>query len=217
MKFAVIEDLAMILPIPVRRNTLEKGVRFINLEKYPAFFSEMEFGFGAVPQGAYGVGSGAGAFDAAKLKVADVGSFEASFVPKLSDFSRLDERFRLPAGTWEKLPQYENFGFAVFKLKKSHSRIHPIAFEFPRANRNQIFFPTVHIHDGEVNDTAEFDHLLYAQFDFNQGIDIVEWTESHRPVGMFMDVSRCAGLMKKNAHVYKRVIKGQHKNEDVVI
>src|SRR5262245_38224377 len=32
------EDLAMILPIPVPKNTDEEAVKFINLEKYPDFF-----------------------------------------------------------------------------------------------------------------------------------------------------------------------------------
>jgi hypothetical protein len=37
--------------------------------------------------------------------VREVGSFEASYVPKIADFSRLDERFRLPVAVWKKLPQ----------------------------------------------------------------------------------------------------------------
>ena len=55
------------------------------------------------------------------LRVHDVGLFEASFVPTLADFERLDPRFRLSPGVWEQLPQYRDWGFAVFKLKKIRS------------------------------------------------------------------------------------------------
>src|SRR5438309_7231570 len=39
------EDLAMILPIPVPKDSKENAVRFINLEEYPKFFSELRAGF----------------------------------------------------------------------------------------------------------------------------------------------------------------------------
>ena len=39
------EDLAMILPIPVPKNSKEDAVKFINLEKYPNFFDDMRAGF----------------------------------------------------------------------------------------------------------------------------------------------------------------------------
>src|ERR1041384_5622849 len=43
------EDLAMVLPIPVRKGSDEAAVRFINLEKYPEFFSALESGIPKVP------------------------------------------------------------------------------------------------------------------------------------------------------------------------
>ena len=39
------EDLAMILPIPVPKESKDDAVRFINLEKYPEFFQDMNKGF----------------------------------------------------------------------------------------------------------------------------------------------------------------------------
>jgi len=137
--------------------------------------------------------------------------------PKNNDFSRLDERFRLPPGTWDHIPQYKNFGFAVFKLKKDQRTIHPIAFEFPRVDRMQLFFPTVHIHDGKVHDEAEFDHTLYAQFRMGHEVLKLDWTESRQPAGLFMSVNKCEGLVLKHEHVYKTIIKGNHKNEDIVV
>src|ERR1051325_5229800 len=38
-------SLAMVLPIPVKKGADEKAVRFINLEKYPNFFGDLDAGF----------------------------------------------------------------------------------------------------------------------------------------------------------------------------
>ena len=101
----------------------------------------------------------------------------------MKDFARLDERFRMPDNVWSQLPQYADWSFCVFKLKPEPSapkgfwkwfaserplparKRHPMAFDFPRRNPSQLFFPTVHVHDGEVHETAHFDHTLYAQLD----------------------------------------------------
>lgn len=216
MQFAAMEDLAMILPIPVPKQTPENAVRFINLEKYPDFFKEMETGF-PKPRATLGsLGFGGSKSAAPALDVVEVGSFEASFVPTVADFARLDERFRLPDGTWDKLPQYKDFGFAVFKLKKESTSVHPMAFEFPRAKPQQLFFPTVHIHDGQVHPKADFDHILYAQFRQGHRFALNAWKESPQPAGMFMNITKCEGLVDKTAHAYKQVIKGNRKNEDVI-
>jgi hypothetical protein len=116
MTISTSEELAMVLPIPVRRGTDEKGVKFIDLSKYPSFFMDLEAGFKPPPT-TPNSGDLTVWFSVGLLEVQQVGDYEASFVPTIKDFSRLDERFRLPAGTWEKLPAYRNYGFAVFKLK----------------------------------------------------------------------------------------------------
>jgi hypothetical protein len=45
MTLSAAEDLAMILPIPVKQPAPDNGVRFVNLEGYPKFFSDMQVGF----------------------------------------------------------------------------------------------------------------------------------------------------------------------------
>lgn len=215
MKFSSKEDLAMILPIPTPRDAKEDAVRFINLEKYADFFKDLRAGF-PMPNGG---SRGKPAFgslepDSHKLKVVEVGSFEASFVPAVKDFSRLDERFRLPAETWDKLPSYKDFGFAVFKLKKgSEQKVHPLSFEFPRANPKQLFFPTVHIHDGQVHPRAKFDHALYCQADRM----LLGWVESTRPAAMFMKLDNAEGLLDGMRHCHMKEMRGVLKNEDVVL
>src|SRR5262245_50415902 len=132
MKFKAGEDLAMILPIPTPKGSAEDAVKFISLKKYEKFFDDMRAGFPEPPP-PRAKGDKEPAAGGLGLAVVEVGDFIASFVPAIKDFSRLDERFRLPEGVWEKLPQYKEFGFAVFKLKKpekGQSKVHPMAFEF---------------------------------------------------------------------------------------
>ena len=153
-------DLAMILPLPTPPSPPEDAVRFIDLSGYPQFFNDMANGCVEMTRAQ----PASAAFGSQSiLKVHEVGSFDASFVPSLRDFARLDRRFRLPEQVWEQLPQYSDYAFAVFKLRAGQKEIHPMAFEFPRRNPQEFFFPTVHVHEGIVEADANFDHWLYFQ------------------------------------------------------
>jgi hypothetical protein len=206
------EDLAMILPLPTPKDSKEDALRYISLEKYPKFFEDMQTGFELPPP--RGLRDAPDVKSEPKLKVVEVGSFEASFVPAVKDFARLDERFRLPTEVWDRLPAYQDWGFAVFKLKSGAKQIHPMAFEFPRANPKQLFFPTVHIHDGQVHEKASFDHALYCQ---SGSAKMTGWKESLRPAGMFLNAVESQGLIDSGKHCYFRGMKGHFKNEDIVV
>ena len=147
-----------------------------------------------------------------------MGDFVASFVPAIKDFARLDEQFRLPDGVWEKLPQYKEFGFAVFKLKKpekGESKVHPMAFEFPRADKKVLFFPTVHIHDGKVSAKAKFDHSLFCQVSGDAPTAVGGVAE--QLAESFMKVKETQGIVDGNAHVYRKLMKGSFDNKDVLV
>jgi hypothetical protein len=153
----------------------------------------------------------------AKLEVVQVGSFEASFVPTVNDFSRLDERFRLPANTWAQLPGYSDHGFAVFKLKSGNAKVHPMAFSFPRRDPNALFFPTVHIHDGKVHPKADFDHALYCQPSANAQPEIHGWEESYANACRFMQVDKAKGLILADQHCYRKELRGRLPNRDTLV
>jgi hypothetical protein len=214
MKFSSKEDLAMILPLPVPKNSAENAVRFINLEKYADFFTDLRAGFPIVKPAGRVVDAKNDAAGHKPLAVVEVGSFEASFVPALKDFARLDERFRLPTEVWDKLPSYKDSGFAVFKLKQGAKQVHPMAFEFPRANPQKLFFPTVHIHDGKVHDKAHFDHALYCQ---SESVKMMQWEESRQPAGMFMKVDKAQGLLNADKHCFRKEMRGNLRNEDILV
>ncbi|MBX9625247.1 MAG: hypothetical protein K2X82_15680 [Gemmataceae bacterium] len=216
MRFRAGDDVAMILPIPTPPDSPEDAVRFINLEKYPAFFDDLRSGFPEPPAArAGGVGAPKALKDDAPLKVVEVGSFEASFVPAVKDFARLDARFRLPDGVWDELPRYKKYGFAVFKLKKGDQKVHPMAFEFPRAVPEVLFFPTVHIHDRTVPVRARFDHALFCQV--GTGAAPMSWEESPGLAGSFVKVKDAQGLIDPDGHVYRKPMRGVFENTDVAV
>ncbi len=211
------EDLAMVLPLPVKPGSGEKAVEFISLKDYADFFTDLKKGFPVPPPPGPIARSSFGAVPASKLEVVSVGNFEASFVPTVTDFSRLDERFRLPVGTWDKLPAYRDHGFAVFKLKSGNAKVHPMAFSFPRAKPAELFFPTVHIHDGEVHKDAEFDHVLYCQRGPSDQFNLLAWDESVRPVGLFMQMPKAKSILDGSEHCYRRALHGMWPNKDFTL
>jgi len=216
-------DLAMILPIPVQPTAGEDAVRFIALDGYRDFFSDLDRGWAEYDKPIPGALS---ASPRANLAVHDVGDFEASFVPRMSDFERLDERFRLPEDTWAQVPRIRDLGFVVFKLRglssSAEATPHPMAFEFPRQDPSQIVFPTVHIHDGRVHATASFDHALYVQTGVNKDPRMdeelgYEYLEDESPVDECLDLSRCAGTVLSKTTVYRRLITDEQTNQDIVL
>lgn len=187
MQFSTNNDLAMILPIPVALPSRPDSVRFISLQNYPKFFDRMQTGFPELTEDNFirmgipiqddrhlGFSRGAGEVRQKQLPVVVVGDYEATFVPTLADFSYIDERFKLSSAVWNDIPAYQDYGFAVFKLRKpkapatgvgrrTDNKPHPMAFEFETRMSNSLFFPTVHIHDGKVHKEEQFDHQLYMQ------------------------------------------------------
>lgn len=204
MKVDVLEELAMVLPLPVPPGSPEDAVEFVDLSGYPAFFAELEKAFPEMM--AFGAPQAASRGHAAtpvRLKVVEVGAFEASFVPRVADFSRLDERFRMPRCFFDALPMYADHGFAVFRLKPTKGAprldVHPMAFRFPRRDETALFFPTVHVHDGSVPKEAAFDHKLTAQPSplvtalLGPGTPGL-WMASSAPLGQFVDAAKDHGL-----------------------
>ncbi len=218
---------AMILPLPVKQPAEEGAVRFIDLKHYETFFDDLDKGF-PLHRGA-GIGCAEPTKSASRsgLEVINVGNYIASFVPTLSDFSRLDAQFRLPDETWAKLPSYKDFGFAVFQLAQGNLKPHPMAFEFP-TTQSDLFFPTVHVHDGEVHESEEFDHTLYLQ---HAGFDsrVYDYQNSYiedKSTGLirskhqashFCNVNQSAGLVDGNLLVHRKFLSGTLPNADTII
>jgi len=232
MTYAAPHAVAMILPLPVLAATDSANpVRFIDLKGYPTFFGDLEKEFPQLrSRGSLGGGGGFGGGSegiARTLPVFAVGDFEASFVPTLDDFRRLDARFTLPRQTWDQIPAYQNYGFAVFQLSPAAAqneakRVHPMAFEFETRNvvgggTSALFFPTVHIHDGRVHAREEFDHALYFQARqvAGRGALPVRPIDSSGGFGRFVKPGRAHGIVQEGVPGYKMTLRGSLPNRDV--
>ena len=230
MKFSSQKPNAMILPLPVSTPAAEDSVRFISLKGYDRFFGDLDKGFPDVTPKSRSRKSGSilpsNSIDK-KLVVHEVGDFIASFVPSVEDFSRLDRQFVIPKESWDKIPVYSDYGFAVFQLKKLQGTTHPMAFEFQSRLKDQVFFPTVHIHDGKVHSREDFDHTLYLQaksFDDkvsdyrNRNVKdrMTGFVRSRSTARNFCNVKKTAGLVLGDQLVHRLELRGRLKNQDVI-
>lgn len=218
---------AMILPVPIKQPATETSLRFIDLREYDTFFKDLASGFPTVVR-TFDIGCGGPSDPAARfdLEVFEVGNYIASFVPTVEDFDRLDPVFTLPRPIWDRIPEYEDFGFAVFQLAAGSLEPHPMAFEF-ESRDNQVFFPTIHIHDGQVHKTEEFDHALYMQ---HAGLDsqvygYINSDVEDQATGLirsatraseFCDIGKSAGLIDGNLLVHRTFLFGKSPNTDTI-
>lgn len=219
------EPAAMILPIPIAPGAGEDAVEFRDLSRLPHLFDSMKGGFEPLmraPERAAGL-------SAPRLAVHQVGSFVASFVPTRAEFVRLDPQFRLPDEVWSQLPPYDDWGFVVFQLGAGKQTVHPMAFAFPSRFPDWLYFPTVHVHDGQVHAAAGFDHELYFQ-----GLTRVCYRErwfgtglpgfrepryrgevSHQRAGEFMPFEAIhGGVVERETPLLRLVLQGELPNED---
>jgi hypothetical protein len=227
MSLSTPADVAMVLPLPVKRDRGEAALWFVDLAGYPTLFEDLERLMAPEAPLAAGLPRGGWAPRAKRptLAVHTVGAFDASFVPTLADFDRLDQRFRLPEEVWATRPEYAEFGFAVFKLRKGKKQsIHPMALRFDARDPSRVFFPTLHVHDGAVRDRAGFDHALYYQLPADS--DAVHQRgdgDAERPAetsfteaGTFI-ADRAKGLVDPAARIHRWTLRGMLANTDTLV
>jgi hypothetical protein len=214
MSIDTAHPVAMILPVPVLQGSGEDALRFVNLKEYPDFFKDMKMLFPTMLAGSRG---GVASGDSRTLKVHDVGDFIASYVPSRFYFHNLDSRFRLNAKAWNSLPDYSNFGFAVFQLKPGRSKVHPMAYTYPTDMPTELFFPTVHVHDGSgAERMAHYDHDLYYQASDNFR-DNPDWEPSESLPESRMNLDATFGLVRAGSALMRRRIAGRRPNVDFVL
>lgn len=240
MRFKSQHENAMILPLPVRQDAGDKAVSFVSLKGYGGFFSDLNQAFPTVPPlpaGRLGVEGGV-LKGPPPLVVHEVGDFIASYVPSVSDFSRLNPRFAIPKASWDQVGGYEDYGFAVFQLKSRSGETHPMAFTFESRWKDKIFFPTVHIHDGKVHAREYFDHSLYFQLPEDMTATVVaasredqamqdvmdhvlgrppRWVSSRHKARFYCDIKAAKGFIHPDRPLHRISMVGSFNNEDVII
>jgi hypothetical protein len=217
MRLSSAEDVAMVLPLPIALGHGTNAVEFVDLFEAPRLFGELSLCFWK-PTRSLGTDlSVAAAGAAAPLEVHKVGAYDASFAPGIADFTRLDARFRIPDAVLDRVPTYSDYGFAVFKLRKGEADVHPLALRFVTRDPQRLFFPTVHVHHGDLPDEAAFDHTLYLQ---TAAREPANWEKASRSVANVMSLGNILhrdptrGLIARDWPLYRLRITGMHPNHD---
>ncbi len=205
-------ETAMVLPIPVVPGQDDNIVEFVDLSDYDHIFQDIDDLF---PISRRPVAMAASLGATLSLEVVQVGVFEASYVPMPKDFTRLDSRFRLNPDFFQKMPEYKDYGFVVFQLKPGQSHVHPMAFWFPTRDTSRLFFPTVHMHDGEAHDYEEFNHILYAQgvIPKHPGLNLTNKVAGGEKIRVITNNSK--GLVSSESEIYKQSLSGNLENKDI--
>jgi hypothetical protein len=213
MTIASKQDVAMILPLPVRPGGGPAAVRFVDLKGHRNMFRELAALFDVPTNGPRMRSLALGGLRP-KLEVHKVGAFIASYVPTRDDFERLDPRFRVPEVLFDAVPEYDDYGFAVFQLAPGESTVHPMAFTFPTRTVDRLYFPCVHLHDGRWHKTAAFDHALYYQ---HPKVTMLEATNEGDASSTVLPARDYAKLVDPSRPMLRREIRGTEVNADVFI
>jgi hypothetical protein len=201
-------DVAMVLALPVDPRAGDDAVRFVDLSGASDLFARLSALF---PRPRVRAIAGKVAASRPLIEVVEVGDYEASFVPTGEDFARLDPRFRLSQRLVRALAQRGEYGYAVFKVRASAlaATRHPLGLTFRTAERDTLFFPTVHVHDRTLPERAHFDHVLYAQ----GAAAGARAPVSRTPDRAFARATR--GVVSSTMPVIRRVVRGERANADV--
>ena len=150
------------------------------------------------------------AMDEGTLFPATAPASNGTFFQTRSDLGRLDPKLRPPPAA---VAPYADYGFAMFRLPKSESKVKPLALVFESREAKKLFFPTLTLVDGNVPDKARFEHRCYLQV--WTGARPEGWLESDVPANEHVDLQRAKSLVRGELRVHRTELRGERKNEDL--
>ncbi len=184
---------AIILPCPY-----PETIEFISLENFKKFFTTCEKLFLMAPE---------------TLFVQQLGSYIATVVPSISDFSKLDEKFVVTQDCLNLLrDEYfgKNMGFIVCQLMEGAQNYHP--FGYSHKLPPKLFLPTKH-YNGERKAFEKFNHNIYVyngicMSDLNYKISL--YTRTAENYLELFEIGKCHTF-------YKYRISGVFRNTDIEV
>jgi hypothetical protein len=222
MEIAAPTAAAMVLPVPVDTRDYDPDnpdaediIDFIDLSDYRQIFDDMERSFPQADRP-----RGITKLYRSPLPTVPVGDYVASFVPNYEAFERLDPLFRLSptaVTAMQRAADYRHCGFAVFQLRDiaTPTQIQPMAYTYCTNRPRQLFFPTLHLHDGhDVPEVAEFDHQLYMQQ--SQHFD-TGWKVGTHEGALAVSLRESHGLLRRGRRLLRGTFYGKFPNRDTII
>jgi hypothetical protein len=92
-----------------------------------------------------------------------------------------------------------------------------MAFAIPQRQPGLLYFPTLHIHDGQIRPSAHFDHLLYCQAEDSDIPYLAEWERSISPAEEFMGTNLTKGIVLPDRHCWRMRLSGLLENRDALV
>lgn len=74
----------------------------------------------------------------------------------------------------------------------------------------------MHIHDGNIHPSTDFDHDLYCQADGLLGATL-DWTTSVGPLGAHVEELKARGVVRAASPGFTLAMNGTHPNHDMVL
>lgn len=149
------EENVMVLPVPN-----PDSVELLDFSHYPDFFTDLKACFIERTQRSYTNNTFLVSKSTNSLPVFRIGSYDASIVPSIADFPRLQipmDRTLIP---FLKSKYNAEFGFIICRLAPGKKEYHPFAYTHDQHSSYRLFIPTMHYHPGDYN--ADWDHLIYS-------------------------------------------------------
>ena len=208
---------AMILPVP---NPL--SVELLNFRHYKDIFEDCQKCFRHYDDTRHLYATRSLACSASDshrpvLPVYTIGSYQASIVPSLDDFDRLNTnilRVNPEVASLLRKTYDSEFGFLVCQLKRGNHQYHPFAYTHSIHSNRLLFVPTLHYHLGEKGSSADWDHTIYSPMTdlfTNYGYSYVNSSS----VQWDLLPSEYQWARKGGVSFNRHVIKGYSKNKDL--
>lgn len=105
-------------------------------------------------------------------------------------------------------------GLPFFNTNPANKKFTRCALVFATRFADRLYFPTVHIHDGEVHEKEKFDHNLYCQLQGGGGRAMLNWEESSSNAIVFAQAGLSQGILNPATHVYRLAMRGEFENKD---
>lgn len=160
---------------PLRNNMMVLAVpnpttvKFHDLSSYTDLFKDLENSFPKARSAmlSYSLEAGSTKYEK-RIKVEQVGSYNASIVPSVADLKNLDPEYfyvdsKLIDFMEHTYGSYVNIGFVVCGLRQGNHEYHPFAYSHDIHHSNKLFIPTKHYHPTDKMDVLNYG--LFGQFD----------------------------------------------------
>ena len=212
MRLSAPTDVALVIPLPIRRGCGDHEVQLTSLDDSRAFFAALATGF-APPVSARDRRDDEDEDAPRTVRYAQAQPIQTSYVGSTSQLARIDENYHLPRAVLAAQPQYGDYGFLIHVLPAGQAvRVTPLAVCGPARDPSRLYLPTLVAAGGPAPDVVLQDATIYTQHIHHLSLD-----ESKNPAGDFVNTSVTGDLVDPEHLVQRKVVYGSNANADTFL